>query len=161
MKLNKKRKLNLFDLAIILIGLLTILAAGSVLALKVLKVETPGVKKQSVEITVKGPRLDPSVAAGIKIGDPLVMKQSGVLVGKIKRVQVDKAREVVTTWDGRLILSTSPYHEDIFLTVESAAVNADDGIKVGGSSIKINQEEQFITRKTSFMGRFWKIAEIR
>lgn len=159
MENNSKKRVNFFDLAIVLIGLLTVVGAVSVLAVKVLKVEAPGAKKEPVEITVKGPRLDPSVADGIKIGDPLIVKQSGVLVGKIKKIQANKAREVSTTWDGRLVLSTSPYHEDVFLTVEANAVNSDEGFQIGGANVKVNQEEQFLTRKTSFMGRFWTINE--
>lgn len=154
-----KRRFNLFDLVIVVVGLVTILAAGSVLAVKVLKVDAPGAKKQAVEIVVKGPRLDPSVAKGIEIGDPLVVKQSGALVGKIKKIDVKKATEVHATWEGQLTLSTSPYHQDVFLTVEASAGDSKEGFKIGGLSVKVNQEEQFITRKTSFMGRFWTITE--
>lgn len=156
---NNKRKINLFDLIIVLVGLTSMLAVGSVLAVKVLKVETSGAKKEPVEIVIKGPRLDPSVAQGIEIGDPLTVKQSGVLVGKIKKIEVSKASEVHSNWEGQLVLSTSPYHQDVFLTVEANASNSEEGYKIGGFNVKANQEELFITRKTAFTGRFWTITD--
>lgn len=161
MEVSNKRKFNLFDLVIVLVGLAAVLGAGSVLAVKVLKVDTPGAKKEPVEIVVRGGRLEPSVALGIEIGDPLIIKQSGVLVGKITKIDARKGTEVQSTLDGQLVLATSPYHQDVFLTVQASASNSGEGFKIGGFSVKVNQEEIFITRKTSFMGRFWKITELK
>lgn len=129
-------KINLIDLAVILIAV--VLIAGFLYRDRAAGTDSEG---RTVILTVVAPGKYPGVSDNLKVGDQLVA--NGALTSaRITSIEVKPANWVASNAEGKMVLSANPFRKDIFLTIEGQSTQVTPAeITLAGQKVRAGKED--------------------
>lgn len=108
----------------------------------------PEVRK--ARITMVSRSAPPEVAASLKKGQRVRLRDSGQLVGEIVSVETTDTKMAVSTSDGRLVVTPSPLYDDVTLVVEAEVQVSENGIHLGRVPMLVGSDTKYLTPYTVF-----------
>lgn len=129
-------KINVVDLAIILVGI--VLVAGYLYRDRA--AGTPA-EARTVVVKIVCNNVYPGTENSIKVGDRLVAG-GGLTNIKVTEIRVQPALATATTADGKMNLTTNPFRKDIYLTLEGKISQITPAeITFGGQKCRVGKED--------------------
>ena len=112
---------------------------------------------QPITVTIVAQRVNDPVPSQFHVGDPVKLKDSGALVGKIVSVSTSRTVEEVPTAIGTLRAANSPVTYDVTVQVAGNGVVDDNGTRVNGAGLWANDVPKFVTPYVMFSGLIAKV----
>lgn len=101
--------------------------------------------KTNVELTFLVAAADPGLVKAFRIGDPVRIKDTGSLLGKITAVESTPTRMPTPTADGKLVAADVPNQVDIRVTVAGSPTIALDGYRFDGEPVWVNSDMKLVS----------------
>lgn len=115
--------------------------------------------KTDVQLTFLVPASDPGLVKSFRIGDPVRMKDTGNLLGKITAVEASPTLLPTPTSDGRVVASAVPDQVDIRVTVAGSPTLAQDGYRFDGEPVWVNSDLKLVSTLTYCEAKVLSITE--
>lgn len=148
-------KINLIDVLLILV----ILAAVAFGVYKMTQGEVViNAPEKNVTVQFYGNALYPFVIQNIKEGDTIRSLDTNDVIGKIVKIEVGDAINLVSTADGRTVISTIPDKYSVYITVEGKASLVNNIPHAGNTPLLVGHELKI--KGTSFT-MFSVIAKVQ
>ena len=155
---KKKHRLNWVD--ILVVALVVLLVAGT--CVKILVLDPMGASSRAVHVSYQmkiGGIRQYSVDA-LAVGDQIFTETGKAPVGVITAIEVRDNESLSAYPDGTVKETHAEDRYDVYLTVETDAV--EDGVggyKVGTYNLRCNSSVNYITKYQSFYGQVLTISE--
>ncbi|MBQ8474559.1 MAG: DUF4330 family protein [Clostridia bacterium] len=153
--MNKKRKLNIVDVAVIIV---IILAVGFFVYNSVSEMETSG-SKAGMRFVIEVPVIRTEMTDKIEDGDP-VYNGEGKLIGTVQSVAVSPAYHEGSDESGSVVYSRMDGYSVLYVTVSSEALNTRYGYKIEDELYAVGKEYSLRTPDLYFEGSLVNIQKL-
>lgn len=139
---NKGRlfgKVSIIDLVIILIVVAAVAGIGYKYAKS--QIISPLSKTQNFIMTFQEDERPEFAVNAIKAGDIVKDKLSGVVIGKVTKVEIGPSKSYGNDSQGKWVQSPKPGYVSYFITVKGSGLLAPSGVTIGGTEFCINKQD--------------------
>ncbi len=155
---NKKRSLNIIDVAIVLAVIAII--GGAVFRTYGKNNLFASGKDVTIEYTLEIKETEKEFRQLINTGDNVYFYSNGKLCGTVVSSKKNPSKTYVKNGSDELVIKHNPAHIDIFLTVRTDAYKTENGYFVGGSNcIAPGMNQRFYTDTFEFDAQVKNITE--
>jgi hypothetical protein len=105
----------------------------------------PSGQPAKVELTFIVTEADPALVKAFRIGDPVRIKDTGSLLGKITAVEATPMLQPTPTAAGQLVAAEVPDQVDIRVTVAGSPVMTQDGYRFDGEPVWVNSDFKLVS----------------
>lgn len=153
---KKKMKINIIDLAIIIV----ILAAAVIVGVKYTKSNSIAVGGGNKYIvTYYAEEVSEFVANKINIGDPVSDEQKNSALGTVTDIQLAPSVSYSVTSDGEIVKSTKPDYNSMLLTTEVDGTDYEHGVIISSNKYGIGHSMTIRAGKSKVYLRIYDIQK--
>ena len=144
----KKKKLNIIDI-IVIIAIFAIIVVGIVKFAFIDKKSGLGVKQayKDLEYVVLVNNVRIMTVEAFHVGDKVYDEKKGTYMGVIKNIEINPYKTNEIKNNGELVEAERLGYYSVLLTIESTAVDKEDGYFLSGTlDLKVNSEDEVVTK---------------